>query len=224
MSLTITRNYSDNTILTEQQLDDAFDDVETKFNVTKIAGSEIQSGTIAADNLALNAVTAAKLDTNAVTTAKIQDDAVTNAKIADSAVNTDQLAANAVTRPKMAAVGQQVSASCGLYIFSSTSYVTPTNLSVSLTTTGRPVMLLLVAASDADGSVIQSNDYLIARFVRDSTGLGEMYLHRFGFNRHENLIGFDVPSAGTYTYTFQIKVPAGTSSGIYRYSLVAYEL
>lgn len=80
MSLSITRNYSALNVLTEAQLDAAFDSIENKFNSTLIAGTEIQSLTIEAGNLAANSVTTAKILDSNVTTAKIADGAVTGVK------------------------------------------------------------------------------------------------------------------------------------------------
>lgn len=80
MSLTVTRNYSALNVLTESQLDAAFDSIEAKFNSTLIAGSEMQTSTIEAGNLAANAVTTAKILDSNVTTGKLADGAVTGIK------------------------------------------------------------------------------------------------------------------------------------------------
>lgn len=53
-----------------------------------------------------------------------------------------------ITRPKLAAVGHQISASSGAFSVNSISYVDVTNLVVTLTSTGRPVKLGLMADSD----------------------------------------------------------------------------
>lgn len=80
-----------------------------------------------------------------ISAAKLATDAVETAKIKDLNVTTGKLAANAVTRAKMESVGQQLSSSCGAFTTSSTSYVDVTNLTVTITTTGRPVACQLVS-------------------------------------------------------------------------------
>jgi microcystin-dependent protein len=85
-TLVITRNYDDDTALTEAQLDAAFDDLETLINTTKLNSDNIEDGGIDSDALAASSVTTAKIDNAAVTTAKLADSSVTTAKIADLAV------------------------------------------------------------------------------------------------------------------------------------------
>lgn len=81
-TITLTRNYSDGATLTEQQLDDIIDSLETALNTTKLDSSNIQSGGISEANLGSAVVSATKIATDAVITAKIQDTAVTLAKLA----------------------------------------------------------------------------------------------------------------------------------------------
>lgn len=70
-TLTITKNYADDTVLTEAQLDSAFGSVTTFLNTTGIDDDNIQAG--------------------GVGTTSIADDAVTNVKIADDSVNMLQI-------------------------------------------------------------------------------------------------------------------------------------
>ena len=112
-TLTVTKTYSDGNVLNEVDLDNMKNSLETFFNVTKIDSDNIQDLGIETD------------------------------KLAASAVTTGKIAANAVTRAKMEAVGQQISSSSGVFATSSTSFVDVTNLSVSITVTGRPVRVEL---------------------------------------------------------------------------------
>ena len=48
-----------------------------------------------------------------------------------------------IDRPSLPAVGQQVSTSCANFTTTSATFVDVTNLTVTITTTGRPVVLLL---------------------------------------------------------------------------------
>jgi len=95
-ALTTTRNYADAQVLDEQDLDDAFDSIETLLNTTKLDGDNLQTGGVPTAALANLAVTTAKIDALAVTTAKLDDASVTSAKLA-AAVAGDGLAGGAGT-------------------------------------------------------------------------------------------------------------------------------
>lgn len=139
-----------------------------------------------------------------------------------------------ITRTDLPAVGQQVSSSCGHFTFSGAQAATDvTNLSVSLTTTGRPVMLVLQPDGSAVASINQQNlaQTWSVNFVRGATTLAQ-----FGADANISgasmsqsvshsapLVFLDVVGAGTYTY----KVQAQQAGGIFQmenYRLVAFEL
>ena len=86
-NLNITKNYQDLDILTEQDLDDALDSIETFLNTTKIDSTNIQVGGVSSDNIAATSITTAKIATAAVTTAKIDDLAVTRGKLETAVQN-----------------------------------------------------------------------------------------------------------------------------------------
>ena len=141
-----------------------------------------------------------------------------------------------ITRSMQAAVGQQISSSCGSFFTTSTTYTPVTNLSVSITTTGRPVVLMLMS----DGS---SN---ISSVGCGTSGGGSSIIY-FAFYRgasqiSQSLVGvtlaadtsiyeppssvqfIDTPTAGTYTYSLKVLTSA-TSFGFLNFCvLVAYEL
>lgn len=171
-------------------------------------------------------ITAAKLATNSVTTIKIADANVTTAKVADASI----------TRAKLAAVGQQVSSSCGTFTSTSGSQTDVTNLTVTITTTGRPVMLTLQPDGSGGGAVIYNTLAAAGGF------LGNIYFVRGGSNIAASTIsnniastaqiirmmpgGFhylDVVGAGTYTYKVQVDVVSGLV-GVSNCVLLAYEL
>jgi len=81
-TLSITKTYSDGTVLTEADLDNIKNDVETFMNTTKLDQDNIQTGGILEANLA----------TDSVTTIKIKDLNVTTAKLANSSVTSEKLA------------------------------------------------------------------------------------------------------------------------------------
>jgi len=81
-TLTITKTYSDGTVLTEADLDNFKDDVETFLNTTKIDQDNIQTGGVNAASLATDSVETVKIKALNVTTAKLAANSVTSAKLA----------------------------------------------------------------------------------------------------------------------------------------------
>jgi hypothetical protein len=80
---TATRNYADLSLLTEAQLDAAFDSIETFINTTKLSDSNIQDdGITASTKVAAATITSAKLAANSVGTLQLVADSVTAVKLA----------------------------------------------------------------------------------------------------------------------------------------------
>lgn len=157
--------------------------------------------------------------------------------IADLAVSTAKLAAGAVTQAKRASLGQQVSSSSGSYSSTSTSYADVTNLTVSITTTGRPVFIGLIS----DGSISKmgmednggSTQSVSVKIVRGSTDIAIYNLRSEAttgviYIPSSSIYMIDVPSAGTYTYKVQGISSAFSGSAptlvVQSAKLVAYEL
>lgn len=216
-ALTITKTYDDGTAFTESQLDAFKNSIETFVNTTKLDSDNIQSLGIATANLADSAVTAAKIASDAVTTAKILDANVTTAKLADSSV----------TQGKLAALGQQISSSCGSYSNATTSYTDVTNLSVTITTNGQPVYLSLITI-EGTGSSLNPDSTAYLKLVRDSTDISEYIIGFTGTSGYYAVGGInyvDVVAAGTYTYKLQAKKAVGTTAiSVTNCRLIAFEL
>lgn len=113
-----------------------------------------------------------------------------------------------------------VSSSCGSFSLGgvgSTSYTDVTNLSVTVTTNGRPVMIWLGPApssgEDFSGGafVIQVNGFLdqYMRVLRDATSIGHYNAIGpgtvNGWYHHPTPPIIDVVAAGTYTYKVQVR-------------------
>jgi hypothetical protein len=129
--------------------------------------------------------------------------------------------------------GHQVSSSCGDFSTASTSLVDVTNLTVTITTNGGPVMLGLNGESDSASSGTLS-------YFRANVALGEMTIDRSGTDISTTLLSvatgttdfyspgaimLDTPSVGTYTYKIQVKQTSGSGSVQFRFlKLYAYEL
>jgi microcystin-dependent protein len=80
--LSIDKQYDDNSILTEAQLDAAFASITTLLNTTGLGADNIQDNSIGPNEIQTSAITNTKLATDAVSTTKIADNAVTKAKLA----------------------------------------------------------------------------------------------------------------------------------------------
>lgn len=136
-----------------------------------------------------------------------------------------------ITRSNLAAVGQQISTgSSGAYATGNTTFTFVTNQSVVITTTGRPVMVMMMSDSSGNQSYIGNafdsapNFTGAVKILRDST---EISNSRMSSRVPLGAVSFlDTPIAGTYTYTIQVSVlPASDSPIAVFYSkLVAYEL
>lgn len=266
-TLTVTKSYADGEILFEADLDAVKESIETFVNTTKLNDDNIQDSGISSAKLADGAVTAAKLATDSVTTAKLANDAVTADKLKDSAstdadraVTTNHIRDSAVTTAKIndaavtfaklaarttgtsvAAGGVAISDSSTTFSTSSTTYVDVTNLSVTITTLGRPVHLMLVPDTSTNGSCIQVERASAVvnaklKLLRDAD---EVTVMNFGgimdTSGTENTISFtdppgafftiDSPAAGTYTYKIQGLTNAGSTTLEVLYSrLVAWEV
>jgi hypothetical protein len=141
---------------------------------------------------------------------------IATAGITDSAVTTAKINDGAVTQAKRASLGQQISSSCGSSWSNNSSTKTDiTNLSVSITTTGRPVFVGLISDGSGSSSAIrlQSNGGIITGalgFFRGVTNISEFSLSETvgsssdpsASARHppSSFFCIEAVSAGTYTY------------------------
>jgi hypothetical protein len=134
-----------------------------------------------------------------------------------------------ITRAMQAAVGQQVSTSSGQYSTVSQSYTNVGSMSVTITTTGRPVMLMLIGVGAGDVSVFSVTGTLNVAFAR---GVTQIYNTRFQaptsltFHSYPSALScLDPVAAGTYTYTLDVQnVSSGSTCIVSSTRLIAYEL
>lgn len=75
-NFTAIKNYSDFTVLTQAQLDQAFGSIETFLNNTKLDSDNIQTGGIEASNLAASSVDSGALAANAVLLSKLATEVI----------------------------------------------------------------------------------------------------------------------------------------------------
>jgi hypothetical protein len=174
-----------------------------------------------------------------VSTIKQQE--VGSAQLADNAVTTAKIGANAVTQAKRAALGQQVSSSSGSFSTTSTSLIDITNLSVTITTTGRPVYICLVPSLTAASRVAanRSTTALVAQaeitFVRDATTVFvcDMSIDASSLSSTSAYLSMptsmfsqiDTPAAGTYVYKARTRaLTTSTTVSVTEARLFVYEL
>lgn len=229
-TLVITKSYADGDILFEADLDNIKDDLENFLNVTKINDDNIQSAGITGSTKLVDAsVSTSKLASASVTTSKIADDAVTTGKIIDSAVTTAKIADNAitsakapvggftsafyadasVTQAKRSASNYQLSSSSGNSgQTTSTSFTDVTNLSVTITTNGRPVMVGICSDGTDNFSDMNSGGGVMnLQILRDATVILKKAAETSNYPTTPNLL--EAPAAGTYTYKAQFRSSSG---------------
>lgn len=241
-NIAITRSIVDGTVFTAAQNNTQCTDIETFINTTKLTGDNIQAGAITVTELGTGAVTSAKILAGAVGTAALASSAVTTAIIADSNVTTAKIADGNVTQAKRVALGQQVSSSCGNFSTTSTSAVNVTNLSVTITTTGRPVYLGLISDGSGNGNPAYVNVTNTGSSNCSTTvGFhnGSAFVGSIGLIANSGTLGstsiastpatsfhhIDTPSASTITYTVKMLTSSGSTTATMNFAkLIAYEL
>lgn len=167
------------------------------------------------------------LSTGGISTAALATNAVTTVKITDANV----------TRAKLEALGQQLSSSSSSFSHTAVSEADVTNLSVSLTTSGRPVYIAVVSDGSANSMTLSlgrsttgtASGYL--RIYRGATAIAYDYIiiSAGGATATTQTIGIpfhiDVPSAGTYTYKISVENLNANQTFNFQYAkLIAYEL
>lgn len=250
-------NFSDGQVLTAAQLNaefnNAVDGVNNIDNANISSGANISASKIAAaiagSGLERDGSTGVlsvsvddvgieidgntlQLKDDGVTTAKIDDDAVTTAKILNANVTTAKIADGNVTPAKLSASNTVVSASdSGAFSTASTSTagVAVTNLSVSITTTGRPVEITMKSNSttsyDIPGLEASGSLTGFIFFYRDATMLSVETASQGETSPCSSVSFIETPAAGTYTYTVRAGLFLGSGTmNVRECNLVAREL
>ena len=148
-----------------------------------------------------------------------------------------------ITKGQLAALGQQVSSSCGNFSTSSGSATTVTNLSVTITTTGKPVMIMM--QPDQTSSIGGTSSHIAVNatsgspdgFIYGYNGASQIYLSQVSGGPATNSV-IAIPTSsiqfmdtsvtgtpGTYTYTIKASYNGvGSHLSVFNAVLVAYEL
>jgi len=154
--------------------------------------------------------------------------------------NVIQVKNGGITKPKLAALGQQLSGSCGTFTGSGINIAAVTNLSVTITTTGRPVMIQVIPEQYALGANsfirVESTGTITEMTVsvlRGATTIANIGLGGLYADGGTNNITYppsavtyvDTPSAGTYTYSVYYEQTLSASSTTWsNCKLLVYEL
>jgi hypothetical protein len=159
-----------------------------------------------------------------------------------SGITDTQIAPATITKDKLAALGQQISASCGVFTTTSTTAVPVTNLTVTIITTGRPIMIGLQNSCTAPGSEGQigantnGNGGLILSLYKGAALISNYTLAftaepNDGWTTYPTLTTpppsvflIDPVAAGTYTYTVKLQALPGSLAYCDFVQLFAYEL
>lgn len=166
--------------------------------------------------------------------------------LASNSVTTAKILDANVTKAKLAALGQQISASCGTFTTTSAVAVDVTNLTVTITTIGRPVFIGLIPdGSGGFSSALTANITGGVQFrvggifyiLEDGATIGTAgFLESFVTSNSGFSINYPVGSvfmiypaaAGTHTYKIQASrdgfADAAATIGVTNAKLVVYEL
>lgn len=132
-----------------------------------------------------------------------------------------------VTRPKLAAVGQQRSGSSNSFSTASATPVDVTGVTLSITTTGRPVMVILgpnFNVGSASGTWHSTVGQSVFSLLRDGVIISTLILGAVG-SVPAVLVSLDTgASAAAHTYKMQASNTSGGSAVVDDVQLVAYEL
>lgn len=195
----------------------------------------IKDSGVTATKLAADSVTTPALQNSAVTNAKIAADAITGDKIAPNSVVTSDITDNAITKTKIeaktnsptAAVGQvALSNSSGLFTGTSGDI---TNLTVTITTHGGPVVASAVPSGDNGPGFFgyfSTDSTASIDLVRDGTVVAESAFASAGglISIPAGMVQF-FNHPGTGTYVYKLRVSGGPSSFTAAHvRLMVYEL
>lgn len=140
--------------------------------------------------------------------------------------------------PTVTAGGVAQSSSSGSYTTTSVTYATVTNLSVTLTTTGRPVLISMLPVSGSSAAFVRVSSSTVdftgnIKILNNTSSISWITLVEFigttggaGNLPCSSFYAIDFPASGTYNYVIQAAVNSGTGEtlGVQNCILSAYEI
>lgn len=157
-------------------------------------------------------------------------------------ITSSQIANNTITRTQEAPVGQQISSSCGTFNTSSGTPQTVTNLSVTITTSGRPIAIFCQYAGNG---ILQTNGFSVVDSGTGAQAGMNVFLYKNGspytvfalLGPAVNPSNVNVPPSALYyldtngaaTITYSVFIANNSNGSLNQASannmcLVAYEL
>jgi len=143
--------------------------------------------------------------------------------------NTIEVPAGGITRTQLAAVGQQISPTCLNFSSNSTTPVAVTNLSVTITSSGRPLIIALISDQSFPAYVGNSGNFettlSLYRGGSFFTSWAYSAVGASSFKMAPGVFMMDVPVAGTYTYDVRINTSNAAANALLNdCKLMVYEL
>ena len=163
----------------------------------------------------------------------IVDGSILNSKMANDSVETPALKNSSVTSSKRVGANYVVSANTGTLALGLAVNTFVSQLQITITTIGRPVMVGVKSAAGSQGTLyLYQNILSISSFwcYRNGSLINPVNLRFGSINSNQvymppNILNFlDTPSAGTYTYTFRFITGTNTGLTIQNVQSYAYEL
>ncbi len=176
--------------------------------------------------------TGALTTSNSIQGTQIATGSLVGGQLANATITGTQIAAATVTKANQVAVGQQVSSSSGSYSMTSSTFADVTNLTVTITTSGRPVRIYLIPDGTAAAATLftTSSSFVNLKVIRGASTLVGWFVAGSNSGNQDYMPGcmdtIDTQAAGTYTYKVQCAYSAGNVGpvGVTNCKLVAYEL
>lgn len=231
-ALVIPKNYEDDAALFESDIDDIRSSLLEFFNTIRVTNVNINDNALSNSNLADNSITIQELNTDVADGLTIELDSSNGLQIADDGIETVKIIDSTVTRAKQESANFSKSSSSGSFkVFESSGWTNVSNLSISFTATGRPLLIGLIPDGSSSNCYIGmfEDDFSVVdntvtdfrfRLVKDGSQHGN-YLQYYDTpaadpSFDENLEQgapklppgwfrfIDKPASGTYLYQVQV--------------------
>src|ERR1700677_4809844 len=138
-----------------------------------------------------------------------------------------------LTNAQLPQANYALSSSSGNFTTTSATFAAVTNLSVTLTTAGRPVMITLVPDGTSNVSVLgcSSGTGVVVTYgiFNGVTNIGQGSFGTTGttvasYAPGSSCAAIDTSVAGTYTWTFQVLIAGGNTANVQYFKLLAWEI
>lgn len=180
------------------------------------------AGNISAPYSISGGLNASVLTAASITATQIAPATIIEANMAPLSVGTPELIAGSVTQVKRAAATYAISSSSGVQTLNG-GLVAIAGLSSSITTVGRPVVILLTGNGTAGASIQVTGGNADFQILRNSSVIQQFNIAG-NVNLPPSVISYvETPPAGVNIYTLVARVNS-SSSTVSNVSLVAYEL